>query len=291
MRNTFLFAIVSIYCLSSCSNLTPKYLLAPNSPNLLQIEKRNDFKASASYATTEHDKVTSSNAKQISNGLDVQTAYGLSNKFAIKLDAYAKWEIDKDNSRLDAIDNYNIAYKRKSVDVSVGYYKGFGEKKDFVFNVFTGVGFGSDKFSGLYRNDSLIVRTYNANHVKWFLMPSATIDVFKNYSITLAYKFSVLHFNYIHTNDNELKTGFYKELTQKNSLFGDFAIENQFGFNSIKGIKFHASFGFTKLYTNFVDKNASPTGINSNISGQYFYNNRFASIGVIANVNELFTKK
>lgn len=286
----FLLAIITILCLSSCLLITPRYLHAPNSSNLLQVEKKKDIKASLSYSKTAHEHLKGGGSKQQSNGIDIQTAFALSNKIAIKLDAFAKLENDKDNLKKETIDNYNIYYKRRGIELSVGYYKCFGKKKNIGFNIYTGIGFGNNNFNGVFRNDSMINRTYSCNHTKWFLIPSIKLLGTKNYSLLLAYRLSVIKFNTINTNDVELTKGFYNDLTSKNSVFGDVTFDNQFGFNKINGIKFHLMIGSAKLYTYFTKSEVTVNG-SSYSSNQYLYNSTFGSFGVIADVRKLFAKK
>lgn len=289
MKRIILLPTILFFCLSSCL-LTPRYLQAPNSANLIQIDKKNDVKASVSYAKTDHGDLAGACTKQRSNGLDIQTAYGVPNKFAIKLDAFGKWEHDKDLTQKNTIDNYNIAYKRKGAELSIGYYKSFGKKNNFNFSIYTGVGIGNNSFSGFFRNDSMINLTYSANHSKWFVVPSVTLIGNKNYALLLALKFSILKFNNINTNDKELQKGFYKRLNTKNSSFADFVMDNQFGFNKIKGIKFHIMYGITQLFTYFTESGTNVNGSSYN-SDQYLNNNYFGSIGVIADMKTLLNKK
>ncbi len=289
MKRIILLSTISIFCLSSCL-VTPRYLQAPNSTNLIQIDKKNDIKAAVSYAKTGHGDFAGAGTKQRSNGLDIQTAYGVTNKFAIKLDAFGKWEHDKDLTQKNAIDNYHIAYKRKGAELSIGYYKSFGKKNNFNFNIYAGVGIGNNYFSGFFRNDSMINRTYSANHNKWFVVPSVTLIAHKNYSLLFAFKFSVLKFNNINTDDKEMQKSIYKNLAKKNSSFGDFVMDNQFGFNEIKGIKFHIMYGSTELFTYFPESDTNVNGSSYN-SDQYLNNNYFGSIGVIADMKTLLNKK
>jgi hypothetical protein len=287
---TFLLLIITTLYLSSCLFITPRYLHAPNSANLLQVEKNKDIKASLSYTKTAHEHLKGGGSKQQSSGLDIQAAFALSNKIAIKLDVFTKSENDKDDLKKEIIDNYSINYKRKGIELSVGYYKYFGKKKNISFNIYTGLGFGNNSFDGIFRNDSMINRTYSSNYTKWFLIPSIRLIGTKNYSLLLAYRLSVMKFNTINTNDEELKKGFYNDLTSKNSVFGDVAFDNQFGFNKIKGIKFHFMIGSAKLYTYFTKSEVNING-STYSSDQYLYNSAFGSFGVIVDIRKLFEKK
>ncbi len=285
----FITSIAIAFILSSCSTITPKYLCAPAPANLIQIEKKNDVKASVNYSASGHSRIPGIGSKQQSNGLNIQTAFGLSKKIAIKLDAFKYWETDRNVIDTIALYDFKINYRRQGVEVSAGYYKHYGTKKDVAFNVYSGFGIGNNKFNGFYRNDSGINRNFDADYIKWFICPSISFDITKNYSLLVAYKLSVLKFKNIQTNDIQLKTGFYKEITSKNSVFSDFIFDNQFTFNNMKGIKFHVMLGASALHTRFSDYRIYASGT-SYTTGQYLYNDRFASIGVIADVHQLFSK-
>jgi hypothetical protein len=279
-------AIAFLVLLSSCASTTPKYLHAPNGLNLLQVEKKNDIKASLNYGGTGHGTTLTGSNKQQSNGISIQTVYAINNTLAIKADFYKYWDRDENLTDVNQNNNFQLFYKRQSVDLAIGYFK-----KDAInFNIYTGVGLGNNSFSGYLRNDSSVSRNFKANYFKWFVMPSLSYTFNENYSLSLGYKLSVLRFNNLVTNDGSLKQGFYKDITRKNSVFGDFAIDNQFSFDNLKGFSFHGIIGFSDLYSRFTDFSQTPTSSEFR-SGVYMYNNRFGSIGVIADLNKLFAKK
>jgi hypothetical protein len=292
MRNLIplIIALGIVFSLYACSTVTPKYLHAPAPANLIQIKKKNDLKASINYSSTGHARIPGIGSKQQSNGLNIQTAFGLSNKIAIKLDAFKHWETDRNAIDTNALYDFKINYKRQGVDVSTGIYKYYGKDKDVAFNVYSGIGIGSNKFNGFYRNDSGINRAFNADYLKWFIFPSLSVDITKNYSFVLGYKLSILKFKNINTNDLQLKSGFYKDIAIKNSVFSDFIFDNQFNFNNAKGLQFHVMIGLSALHTRFSEFKQYAGGT-SYTTGQYLYNSRFVSTGIIADMNKLFTKQ
>jgi hypothetical protein len=292
MKNLILFIIPGgiIFSLSSCSTVTPKYLHAPAPANLIQIEKKNDIKVSINYSATAHSRPPAVGSKQQSNGLNIQTALGVSNKFAIKLDAFNHWEVDRNKIDTGAFYDFKINYKRQGIELSTGFYKYYGKNKDVAFNIYSGIGIGNNRFNGFYRNDSGINRTYNADYFKWFIFPSLSVDISKHYSFVLGYKLSIVKFKNINTNDIDLKSGFYKDIPNKNSIFSDFVFDNQFSFNNMNGVKFHVMIGLIALHTRFSDYRVYSGG-SSYTTGQYLYNDRFASIGIIADMNKLFAKQ
>ena len=63
----------------------------------------------------------------------------------------------------------------------------------------------------------------------------------------LAYRFSSIAFTNIITNDSTLIKDLYAAFANKNSVYGDMIIENDFGFNSLQFIRFHWQLGVSNL--------------------------------------------
>jgi hypothetical protein len=292
MKTNYYFFIVFtvLIIFSSCVGTTPKYLHAPNGLNLLQVKKKNDVKVAVNYGGTGHGKTVGGSAKQQTNGVSIQTAFAISNSLAIKTDFYKYWDKDENLNDENRNNNFQLFYKRQSAEIAIGYFKNAQKKGEVNFNFYTGIGVGNNSFDGFLKNDSAINRYYKAGYFKWFAMPSITYVQSENYSITIGYKLSVVKFNNLVTNDASLKQGIYKNFTTKNSVYGDFAIDNQFSFDNLKGYSFHATVGISSLYTTFSDFNQTPNSTMT-ATGKYLHNNRFGAIGVIADLNTLFAKK
>lgn len=285
----YLLVIFCTWGFTSCYTSTPKYLFAPNSANLLAIEKKGDIKAAINYAQSKHvGKNEDSPGRQISNGLDVKMAYGITNNVVVKANLFKKWEIDKavNNDQTNPL-RYKINYQRQGTVLSIGYYKFLDKDKKNLFTFDGGVGLGKTSFNGTYRNDSINKYFYSANSLSYLITPALRFRISKNYSLVLAYRFSSVAFTNIVTNDITLTKGLYAAFANKNSLYGDIIIENEFGFNRLHGIKFHWQLGVSKLYTHF---NYEPVIGSQNVVDQYEYNNRFGSFGVIADLNSIFKK-
>lgn len=293
MKNNLLSleSAICILLLSSCFSTTPKYLFAPNSTNLIQLKSKGDFKAALNYSATRHPILileSNTSGRQRSNGIDVQTAYAISNKIAIKLDGFTRAETDRSINTVNNPSRYALKYKRCGAEISVGYYIFLGAERKVLINAFAGIGTGKTSFTGTYRLDSVNNYFYSTNHTKLFLVPSIHLNFTDNYSLKLGYKITSVDFYNIHTNDILLTKGLYKLFVDKKSVFGDFVIENEFGFKTIQGFKFHVQIGVSKLFTffNYVDDLGT-----SIINEQYQYNNKFANFGLVADLNNVFRNK
>ncbi len=281
-----------IFCISgltSCYTTTPKYLFAPNSANLLQIEKKGDVKAAINYAQSKHRKNNdNSPGRQTSNGVDIQTVYSPINHIAIKVDLFKKWEIDRavNNDQSNPY-RYKINYQRQGTVLGVEYYKFLNKAKGILFNIDGTVVFGKTNFSGIYRKNEFTKYVYSANNSTLSVTPSLRFKVSKNYHLVPAYRLSNVAFSNITTNDSLLTRGVYAAFAAKKSVYGDMIIENDFGFNSLHDIRFHWQLGLSKLYTHFSSHSISTT---QSFIDQYEYNDFFGSIGIVADINNLFKK-
>ena len=275
--------------LSSCYTTTPKYLYAASSANLLQTEKKGDVKAAINYAQSKHSGNNDDNAgRQISNGIELQTAYSIVNKVVIKTDAFQRWETDRSGKNQINPYRYRLDYKRKGADISIGYYKILGKQKQILLNFDAGTGLGKTTFKGTYRKDTITQYFYSANHSTIFITPSIALKPTKNYSLIIAYRLSSLNFFNINTNDAALTKGLYAAFADKKSVYGDLIIENEFGFNKLEDIRFHWQIGVSKLYTHFSYEATVNTDYPEN---QYEYNNSFGCIGIVADLKKLTVKK
>lgn len=213
----YLIGLLSLM-LSSCFSTTPKYLFAPNSTNLIEIKNKGDLKAALNYSSTRYPSNDGNSGRQNSNGIDVQSAFAFSNMFAVKLDGFSKWETNRSVNTSNNPYQYLLKYKRTGEEFSVGYYTLKGEKKQLALNIFAGVGAGKTSFNGTYRLNSANTYFYNAQHTKFFLVPSIRLNLSDNYSIGVAYKITSVDFHNINTNDVELTKGLYKSFADKNSV-------------------------------------------------------------------------
>lgn len=281
-----------IFCISlltSCYTSTPKYLFAPNSANLLQIEKKKDVKAAINYAQSKHaGNNDDSPGIQTSNGIDIQTAYSPINHVVLKVDLFKKWEIDKavNNDQTNS-SRYKIDYRRQGTVLGLGYFKFLDKAQEILFNIDGGAGLGKTSFNGTYRQDAITKYFYTANNTTLAVTPSLRFKISKHYNLTLAYRLSSVAFSNITTNDITLTKGLYAAFANKNSVYGDIIIENNFGFNSLQGIRFHWQLGVSKLYTHF---SYEPSSTYQSFADQYEYNNSFGSFGIVADLNKLFIK-
>jgi hypothetical protein len=196
-RHIILLMPVIAILLNACSAY--KYVYSPVSTNLLQLDEKKDIKVAANYAVA-GDLFTSGTQRQIPNGLDIQSAFALSDKVAIKLDGFYKWENNESTNN----DIINIKYKKRGIELSGGYYNLSDKKKTSKFGLYFGVGYG--KLDLKERNINIPSANYfhSMHYAKLFFQPSFSIRVNKNYTTTLAAKLSGFKFYNIKTDYPDL---------------------------------------------------------------------------------------
>jgi hypothetical protein len=110
MKTTFYLFLVIAF--TSCAS--QKFIYSPASANLLQLDTAKDIKVALNYATA--GSLSIGSGKQTNNGLDVQTAYAINDKIAIKLDGFSKWESNVSSNTFNNITIVDrITYKKKNL--------------------------------------------------------------------------------------------------------------------------------------------------------------------------------
>jgi hypothetical protein len=274
--------LLLVFSISACT--ANKYVYSPISSNGLLLDSAKDLKAAINYAAAGNINTTSQ--RQVSNGLDIQTAYAINNKIGIKLDGSLKQESNEFNYNNNSTTNTQkdeIKYKKAGVEVSLGFYNSNKKNQKSGLQVFGGVGMGKLELKGMYSATPSTIFFHTMNYSKIFIQANPTLWSSKNYSFTFITKLSVIKYYNIQTNYTDLDKEPLGYIGSKPSVFGDIAFQNEFGFNPLKGIKFQTQLGLTKLFSRF------PLSTNRTFNtGKYDYNNAWFNIGAIANIRQLF---
>ncbi len=282
MKN-YMLTLFIFLMLSSCTAY--KYVYSPTSANLLQVEKRGDVKMACNYAAVV-DLISGLTQNQIRNGIDVQSIYAISNRSAVKLDFYRKWESNESakNAVTNEIDKIN--YKKTGVEFGYGKFSLSKTSTENRLQLFGGLGFGKLDLFQNSNSQSNLIFYHSMNYSKLFLQPSFSLKLSKNYTASICTKLSAVKYFNVSTNFPSLDVEPLGYIDTKPSFFGDFIFQNEFGFNELVGLRFQTQLGFTKLFTRF----PSSTITFFNVS-KYDYNNAWINLGVIGDINVLFHKK
>ncbi len=256
--------------LYSCT--TAKFAYTPSTANLLQLDKKRDFRAAVNYASSSASPVIERNKS--SRGLDLQTAFAMSKKIVVKLDAYTKAERNGTVATQNGVPNELVKYKKKGIELSLGC-RNFSNSKDRTpFQAFAGVGTGKFSFSSMYSNGDPN-NHHSMDYLKIFLQPSYTFFATENYDLTFASKINMLQFKNVVTDYPNLSETPLGYIDSKPNYYIDFIMQHQFGFKELAGLQFQLQFGVTTLTTSF---SAAQQNF---LKQKYDYNNLWFAAGLI----------
>lgn len=275
--------IICIIIFSACT--TSKYVYTSATANLLLLENRNDLKAAVNYVQA-GTLFGLSGDRRRSRGVDIQGAYAVTKKAGIKLNAYNKTE------RNESVFTYqnqlpgNVNYKKHGIEISGGLYDFSGKKAKARLQLFAGAGSGKfslneNRFNGITGDNYY----HKMNYFKAFIQPAVCFRSSSDYTVTLATAGSLIKFSNVRTNYTDLSDEPLGYIETKPSFFIDFVLQNEFGFKSLKGIKFQWQAGVTDLITRFPPSNTSFF-----FDEKYDYNRAWLAIGVIADIRALIKK-
>jgi hypothetical protein len=301
--NQIIAAFILLSILQSCSSSaplqkpTPKYLYTPSNANLINVEKKIDFKSTIAYATSSH-RDEGYEAKQKSNGFDFKSAFAITNHVALKFDAF-KWR--EKSFSLDApgtLNAFDVLYKRNGMSASVGYFTYMDKQKQFMFSVYTGIEIGKTNFDGIYREPVKHNYYYKAKNVNWFMTQAFTVFADKSYSATLASRLSVVSFKNLNTNDSTFIQGENVLYNKKNSVFSDFLFQNNLKLSQKYGVSLFGNVGLAILLTSSLKTETNKELFDNSYfftyrtnKDQYDYNNIFGSVGIEIDLRQLLKKK
>ena len=268
-------AVLSAITIFSCS--AAKYAYTPTTANLLQVEGKGNLQAAVNYATATSGRIAE--GKQSSNGIDIQTAYAVTNKIVVKLDAHYKGEGNQSSISQGGVADEVVRYKKKGMEFSAGFNNFSKDKTRTGFQAFAGLGVGDVAFTSTY--DAGNKDDYSMDYIKVFVQPSYTIFVSKHYDISFAGKLNMLTFSNVKSTYSALDEEALALISTKPSYFVDFIMQHQFGAPKLKALQFQVQTGLTALTTNFSSPQNNFTRL------KYDYNSLWFALGVIADLKKL----
>ncbi len=275
--------IVVLYC-TACE--TPRYVYSASTANTLKLNKKNDAKAAVNFTSTGLLQSVSTNYFK-SKGVDVQTAYAITKKVGLKFDFYSKREISQSGISENDLPTNRINYKKNGIEISSGWFNIIKKEEDDNIDVFVGVGKGKFTFiDAMYNKQTKAYDLYNhsTNYIKLFVQPSYNSNINKFLKAGVAFRFSSISYKNVKTNLIDIDDEPLAYIDSKPSFFGDFIVNAELSFKKIKGLSVQAQIGSTHLFTNFKAANNSI----ELASTKYYYNNKWFTIGAVANFNKLF---
>lgn len=194
-----LIPFISVFFLFSCYS-SHRYVNSPAPASMPYFDKKGQSDFSAYYSSGTINPQGDIHIKEV----DLQSAYAISNHWAVTLEHSSRWEKDKilPNSYYDVSDNSLVRYKRNITSVGAGYFFPVNRKEDNYLNIYAGVGFGNNNINDS-RLDSLNLSSFHKSQIiKYYLQPGFSF-LWDKISIAIATKFSFIRYTGIKTNYNE----------------------------------------------------------------------------------------
>lgn len=211
---------------------SPRYVYSPPTQNIPSLNKKNDLELSAFYAGSINAFEEKGNHNR---GFDLQTAWAVSNHFAVMLNESARWEMNGGNDSFFPSDSSLLSYKRNFTEVGAGYFTSAGNNKKMQFQVFGGAAFGSSKIFDDFISNNVQVNKYHYSSVtKVFIQPALMYSPFKTFSTALSSRFTEVLFTHIRTNytSSELDNYLLDSIGVSPVFFWEPAVCYTFGFKN-----------------------------------------------------------
>jgi hypothetical protein len=238
MKNIItLFSIVLICSFYSCT--TNRYIYTASPPNDPYFTKKGESKV-AGYYSSSGDGVRPTVK---SDGIDIQTAYSITDHWAITASYFYRRENDvyNYNSYSQPFDSSVIKYKRNLFEAGGGYFIPLNTKKTITANLYVGVAAGKFTFNddGIDGNGLSYTRFHNSNIKKLFFQPAINFSPGKYMRFSFILKSSYVRYNHVHTSYSQEEQEYFSinNIDKKTFNFIEPAWSFQFGLPKYPWVK------------------------------------------------------
>lgn len=185
--------------------VTPRYIYSSSKLNNPYFKEKGESKAGAYYSSSDNGSTGEHSA-----GLDIQSAYAISNHWAVMGSYFYRNEKDFfDNS--DDYDTSVIRYKRNLFEGGVGYFIAINHRKTITANLYTGAAIGNFSFKEKgYLRSGVTNKFHNAHITKWFIQPSFNFSPGRYVRFAYIFRPSFVHYGNVRTNYSDMELADYK---------------------------------------------------------------------------------
>ena len=258
MRKYTFLLFISI-SVSSC--YSPRYVYSPPTQNIPLLDKKNDVELSAFYGGAINFFKEKGNYNR---GFDIQSAWAITNHFAVMINENARWEKNGGNDSFFPVDSSFLSYKRNFTEFGAGYFSSRGENIKMQFQAFGGAAFGSSKiFDDFITNNTHENKYHYSNVTELFIQPALIYSFFKNFSVAFSSRFNEVIFTHIRTSytSAELYNYLLDNINVSPVFFWEPAVSYTFGFKKIP-VEFQLQGSLTVLLNRrFVEHRNSNIGM------------------------------
>lgn len=242
---------------SSC--YTPRYVYSPAAQNVPLLAEKGDSKLGILYSTNlaGTKNIDGQTFSGYTNGIDVHSAYAISNKYAVQLNYFSRSE-KNGGDFASYSDSSVLRYKRNLTEIGAGYYTNLGDNKKLLFQVFAGIGLGKFSFTdnGLDAGGAATLNFHQANITKFYIQPVLIYQNKKRTAVSVSSRFSIINYSKIKTDYSADQLDGY-ELTglgRSPVVFWEPAFIHAFGFKQLPFFRLEYQLGFSVLMNRrFVD--------------------------------------
>lgn len=228
--------------------LNPRYINSPASFSPAFFKEKGDAKISLDVAVDPTQIGGSKRPRDKSSGVGTQAAYAITDHFFMTAGWLARNETDYyfDNDITGSKTPSTIEYKRRNLDIGIGYYGALNEKRSVFFNGTIGFAVGNAR-SLLLDDDTRESYFFNGRVNKFYINPSIQFFFSPYFRMALLPKFSLLRYNNFNTNYSEGSAEHvgFSQLYDHSFVFGEPSLAFQWGFKKAKGLKLDAGLNFT----------------------------------------------
>ena len=227
------FSFFVVICAMLCSCYSPRYVYSPSTQNIPLLNKKNDLEFSAFYAGSLNAFKGKGNYNR---GFDIQSAWAVSNHFALMVNESARWEKNGANDTFFYSDSSSLSYKRNFTEFGFGYFSLMHQNAKMEIQLFGGAAFGGSKISDDYFSNGIQTDKYhNSKVTKIFIQPALIYSPTKNFSGALTSRFTEVIFAHISTNYtlSELDNYILDSLNTSPVYFWEPAVSYTFGFKKV----------------------------------------------------------
>lgn len=254
------FITYSVVLFTAASCYSPRYVYSPAAHNLPLLTKKNDSKIAVDYSTNlmSTREVNGRKTKQRAFGYDIQTAWAVSQNWAIQASYYKRKELNDGSFLFSGGDSTVINYRRSLLEAGIGYYVKINNESNKFFQVFAGLGSGKFSFTdgGKYADSTLYNNFFSSRVTKFYIQPAFIYSKIGIFNSAFSSRFSFLHFQSVRTNytNNDLENYKLDGLSGRTVVFWEPAFVNSYGFRKIPGFLLEWQAGFSFLMSRrFVD--------------------------------------
>lgn len=254
MRHKILMVILPFATLMACRS--PRYMYSPAAANVPLLKQKGDSKLAVNYSTSSSGFLFSnhSDLADKARGIDVQSAYAITNKYALLASFYSRFEQNGGSVKANGnyTDNAIVKYRRNFFEAGVGYFAPVGNR-NAQFQFFVGGGKGLFKFTDKGENSNqLSYQNFHQAYVTKLFFQPAFLFQDKLVAASFSSRITFLKFSNVKTDYTIQQQEYYHldNLNRKHLVLWEPAFINNFGFKRIPNLRFEWQLGFSFMVSN-----------------------------------------